>query len=121
MRKKVLIADDEEDILKLVAFRLDKAGYAVMTAANGREALDLAKKEKPDLILLDLRMPVMDGYELCRMLKSDERLKDIPVIFLTASSAVVVEQKTKEYRAEGYLIKPFKPEELLEKVKRFIE
>lgn len=120
MPKKILIVDDEPDVLKIIGFRLKKAGYEILTATNGKEALELAWKEKPDLMLLDLRMPVMDGYETCKIIKSDETLKKIPVIFLTASSGVTIGGTTKEYKADDYVIKPFEPEELIKKVKKFI-
>ncbi len=120
MPKKILIVDDEIDILKVVTFRLKKAGYEVLTAVNGKEALDSIRDKRPDLILLDLRLPIMDGYEVCRQVKTDETLKNIPIIFLTASQAERIKEKVKGYDAEDYLIKPFEPEELLEKVKKFI-
>ncbi|UCD55299.1 MAG: response regulator [Candidatus Omnitrophota bacterium] len=121
MAKKILVVDDEPDILKVVTFRLRKAGYKVVTAEDGQKALDLAQREKPDLILLDLRLPVIDGYEVCRKLKSDELFKKIPIIFLTASSAATIIDKTKKFKADDYLIKPFEPDDLLKKVKRFMK
>ena len=120
MTKKILVVDDEPDIRKIVTFRLKKAGYEIATATNGQEALDSAQKEKPDLILLDLRLPIIDGYEVCRRLKTDQELKHIPVILLTASSAGKIAEKTKEFKADDYLIKPFDPEKLLAKVKKFL-
>ena len=119
MPKKILVVDDESDILSVVKFRLKKEGYEIIEARDGQAALDLVKKEKPDLILLDLRLPVIDGYEVCRRLKSNETLKAIPVIFMTASSAGKVVEKSKEFQADDYIIKPFEPEVLLEKVKKF--
>ena len=121
MAKKVLVVDDEPDILKMVTFRLKKEGYEVITAKDGQEALDLIKSGRPDLVLLDLRLPVMDGYEVCRILKIDENLKQIPVIFLTASVVGSIVEKVKEFKADGYLIKPFDPVKLLETVKKFIK
>ncbi len=115
--RKILIVDDELDILRVVVFRLKKAGYEVITAGDGKSGLDLAREEKPDLILLDWRLPVMDGVEVCRRIKEDDNLKKIPVIFLTASMAGEIENKKKEFGAEGYIIKPFEPSELLERVK----
>jgi len=120
MAKKVLVVDDEPDVLKIVCFRLKKAGYEVKTASDGKAALDLIEKDRPDLILLDLRMPVMDGYEVCRKIKSDEKLGDTPIIFITASSGATVKDKVREYKADDYIIKPFEPEELIAKVKKFI-
>ena len=120
MAGKVMIVDDEPDVRKIVKFRLKNAGYDVVTASDGREALDLIKKQRPGLILLDLRMPIVDGYEVCRALKADEKLKKIPIIFLTASSGATIKDKTCKYKADSYIIKPFEPEELLKKVKKFI-
>jgi len=117
--KKVLIADDETDILKVVSFRLKKAGYEVFEASNGQIAIDLISQNKPDLILLDLRMPIMDGYEVCAKIKNDETLKNIPIILLTASSSKIAEKKN-ELKAEDCMIKPFNPDELLEKVRKLI-
>ena len=118
--KKILIVDDEPDILKAVTFRVKKMEYEVVTATNGQEALDLIQKEEPDLILLDIELPVMNGYEVCQRVKTNEKLKHIPIIFLTASSASKIAEKVKEFNADDYLIKPFDSEELLKKIKNFI-
>jgi len=120
-RKRVLIVDDEPDILKTVIFRLKKAGYQVITARDGKTALELAREERPDLILLDVRLPVMDGCDVCQSLKSDDNFKKIPVIFLTASVADKIADKTKASGANDYIIKPFEPEELLDKVKNILD
>ena len=82
---KILIAEDEPDIRDLVAFTLRFAGYEVVTGSNGEEAVQLAKKEFPDLILLDVRMPRMTGYEACKQIKADSSLKDVPIVFLSAT------------------------------------
>jgi len=120
MPKKILVVDDEPDILKIVSFRLGRMGYKIFTAENGQRALEIVRDKKPDLILLDLALPIMDGYEVCRTLKSDEVLKKIPVILLTASQAGRIKEKTKGFKADDYIIKPFEAEELVEKVKKFI-
>ncbi len=119
MAKKILIVDDEPDVLKVAAFRLKKAGYDVLTAVNGQEALGLAKKDAPELMLLDLRLPVVSGYDVCKLIKCDEKLKNIRVILFTASTERMAE-KAKEIGADGYLTKPFDSGKLLEKVKAFI-
>jgi CheY-like chemotaxis protein len=119
MSKKILVVDDEPDILKVVLFRLNKLGYEVLTATNGIEALDSARENIPDLILLDLMIPVLDGVEVAKRLKSEEETKYIPIIVLTASTHKVAE-KAKECQAEDYITKPFVPEELVEKIKKFI-
>lgn len=120
MTKKILVVDDEPDILKVVTFRVKKLEYEVVTATNGQEALDLIQKEEPDLILLDIELPVMNGYEVCQRVKTNEKLKHIPIIFLTASIASKIAEKVKEFNADDYLIKPFDSEELLKKIKNFI-
>ena len=120
MAKKILVVDDEPDILKMVTFRLKKEGYEFITAVDGQEALDLINRQRPDLVLLDLRLPVVDGYEVCKRLKTNEDLRQIPVILVTASSAAEIAEKTKDFQADDYLIKPFEPEELLDKIKKFI-
>jgi len=121
MAGKILVVDDEPDILKMVTFRLKKEGYEVITAKDGQEALDLINRERPDLVLLDLRLPVMDGYEVCKRLKTDKNLKQIPVVFLTASVTSSIAEKVKAFNADSYLIKPFDPVKLLETVKKFIK
>ncbi|MFA5270812.1 MAG: response regulator [Candidatus Omnitrophota bacterium] len=119
--KKVLIVDDEPDILRVITFRLKKAGYEVFTAENGQSALDLIYANKPDLILLDLRMPIMSGDVVCAKIKKDNALKDIPIILLTASSGAKNAENIKAIETDDYLIKPFEPEVLLEKVKKWIK
>lgn len=121
MPKKILVVEDEVDILKLVIFRLEKFDYEVFAAADGQEALDLIAKNPPDLILLDLILPVLDGYEVCKYLKSDSALKKIPVILLTASATSNMLDKLKETKADDYLVKPFEPQDLLSKIKKFLD
>jgi len=118
--KKIVVVDDELDILKVVSFRLEKAGYEILTAVDGPKALDLIRKEKPDLILLDIALPGMDGYEVCRKVKSDAALRNIPVIFLTASQVDRIKEKQSDSPADDFLIKPFEPEKLIAKIKKFI-
>ena len=121
MAKKILVVDDEPDLLKVVTFRLQKAGYETITAEDGQKALDLIQAQKPDLILHDLRLPIIDGNKVCERVKSDDKLKNIPVILITATSVPSkIVNKTKELNADDYLIKPFDPEELLKKIKKFI-
>lgn len=120
MAKKILIVDDEPDILRAAKVRLMSFGYEVITAGDGNNIADLIKKDSPDLILLDLRLPRMDGDEICLMLKSDDKFKHIPVIIFTASSDFNTGKKVKESGANGYLIKPFDTEELLRTIKNFL-
>jgi len=121
MAKKILIVDDEPDILRATKVRLMSFGYEVITANDGKECMALLQTDTPDMILLDLRLPFMNGDEICLKIKSDEKLKDIPVIIFTASSDVTTSNKVKESGADGYLIKPFDPGDLLQIIKKFTD
>lgn len=121
MAKKILVVDDEQDILRVVTFRLKKAGYEVISAVDGQKGFDLIEGHKPDLVLLDLRLPVLNGDEVCRQVKADDKLKHIPIILLTATGSISkIAEKTKELGADDYIMKPFDPEELIEKIKKFM-
>lgn len=120
MPKKILVVDDEPDILKVVVFRLKKKGYEILSATDGQTALDVAKAQRPDLIVLDLRLPVIDGIEVSKRIKADNDLKNTPIILLTASSDNILE-KSKTCHADDYLTKPFDPNELFDKIKRFLQ
>ena len=117
---KILIAEDERDIRDLVAFTLRFAGHEVAAASNGEEAVQLAPKEKPDLILMDVRMPRMTGYDACRVMKADPNLKDIPVVFLSAKGQESEIQTGLDVGAEEYLLKPFAPDQLTDRVKAIL-
>ena len=117
---KILIAEDERDIRDLIAFTLRFAGYEVVTAANGEEAVELAPKENPDLILMDVRMPRMTGYDACRILKANPEMKDLPIVFLSAKGQESEIQTGLEAGAEEYLLKPFAPDQLTERVKAIL-
>ena len=117
---KILIAEDEPDIRDLVAFTLRFAGYEVVTGTNGEEAVQVAQKEYPDLILLDVRMPRMTGYEACKLIKADSKLKDVPVVFLSAKGQEAEIQDGMDAGAEEYLLKPFAPDQLTERVRSIL-
>ncbi|HVF25181.1 MAG TPA: response regulator [Anaerolineales bacterium] len=117
---KILIAEDERDIRDLVAFTLRFAGHEVSAAANGEEAVELATRVNPDLILMDVRMPRMTGYEACKVMKANPDLKDIPVVFLTARGQETEIQQGLEAGAEEYLLKPFAPDQLTTRVKAIL-
>jgi CheY-like chemotaxis protein len=117
---KILVAEDERDIRDLVAFTLRFAGYEVFTAANGEEAVELAPNVNPDLILMDVRMPRMTGYEACRLMKLNPDLKDIPIVFLSAKGQETEIQQGLEAGAEEYLLKPFAPDQLTSHVKTIL-
>jgi len=117
---KILIAEDERDIRDLIAFTLRFAGYEVFAASNGEEAVELAPRVNPDLILMDVRMPRMTGYEACKSLKADPDLKDIPVVFLSAKGQENEIQQGLAAGAEDYLLKPFAPDQLTARVKTIL-
>jgi CheY-like chemotaxis protein len=113
---KILIAEDERDIRDLITFTLGFAGYEVVAAANGEEAVNLARKEFPDLVLMDVRMPRMTGYEACAVMKADAKLKDIPIIFLSAKGQDSEIQTGLQAGAVEYLLKPFAPDQLTARI-----
>jgi len=113
---KILVAEDERDIRDLIAFTLQFAGHQVLTAANGEEAYQVALKEIPDLILSDVRMPKMTGYEACKLIKAEPSTRHIPVVFLSAKGQDVEVQQGLEAGALEYLLKPFAPDQLMAKV-----
>jgi DNA-binding response OmpR family regulator len=113
---KILIAEDERDIRDLITFTLGFAGYEVVAAANGEEAMNLARQEIPDLVLMDVRMPRMTGYEACAAMKADAKLKDIPVIFLSAKGQDSEIQTGLQAGAVEYLLKPFAPDQLTARI-----
>jgi DNA-binding response OmpR family regulator len=112
----VLVAEDDADILALVAYRLERAGYDVLTATNGEEAADLAASECPDLAVLDVMMPRLDGYGVTRRIREDESTSGIPVILLTARVQEADVARGFEAGADDYIKKPFSPQELRARV-----
>jgi DNA-binding response OmpR family regulator len=114
---KILIAEDERDIRDLITFTLRFAGHEVIATANGEDAYERALAEKPDLILMDVRMPRMTGYEACKRMKEEESIKDIPVAFLSAKGQETEINTGLEVGAVEYILKPFSPDQLTERVK----
>jgi DNA-binding response OmpR family regulator len=108
----VLAADDDEDILELIAFRLEHSGYTVLQARDGEEALDLARTSRPDLAVLDVMMPKIDGFEVTRRLREDDSTTRIPIILLTARTQEADVQRGFDAGADDYIRKPFSPQEL---------
>ena len=108
----ILVVDDEPDLRELVRFNLDQAGYRVETASSGREALQVLRRSPPDLVVLDLMLPDISGTELCRKIRLDAELADLPVIMLTAKAAEVDRVVGFELGADDYVTKPFSPREL---------
>ena len=117
----ILVVDDEPDLVQLVSLRLKIAGYDVMAAYDGQEALDQVKRTRPDLIILDLMLPKLDGYKVCRLLKFDERYKEIPVLIFTARAQEQDVKMAIECGAEAYMMKPFEPKVFLDKLAELIQ
>jgi DNA-binding response OmpR family regulator len=118
MNTCALVVDDDKLLLRLVQLNLGKIGIKVLMAEDGQEALRLAMQERPDVILLDIMMPRMDGYEVMRRLKSEKETRNIPVVMLTAKSNPSDRQRSREMGAVAYITKPFRLEELRGTVKR---
>ena len=120
-KKRILVVDDEAELVKAIEIRLKQADYEILTAYDGLEGLEKAQKEKPDLILLDILMPNMDGYQTLQKLKEEESTKSIPVIMLTAKSQVDDVTKAADLGANDYIVKPFNHITLLEKIHKALE
>jgi DNA-binding response OmpR family regulator len=119
-RPVVLVADDDEDILELVAFCLERAGYDVLRAHDGDEALQLAHETRPDLAVLDVMMPKLDGFELTRRLRSDDATSGMSIVLLTARAQDADVQRGFEAGADDYIRKPFSPQELGARVEEIL-
>ena len=117
---KILIAEDERDIRDLITFTLRFAGHEVIATANGEEAYQKAQEVVPDLIMMDVRMPRMTGYEACRQMKEIEALKSVPVVFLSAKGQDAEVQAGLEAGAVEYILKPFAPDELTARVTKIL-
>ena len=120
MKKKILLVDDEQDLVTAVAFRLNTEGYDVVSALDGQAALEMAKKEKPDLIILDLMLPKLNGYKVCSLLKADMRYNKIPIIMFTARVQEADRKMGFDAGANAYMTKPFESSVLLAKIKEFL-
>ncbi len=118
---KILIAEDERDIRDLVSFTLRFAGHEVVAVSNGEEAVQAAGQELPDLILMDVRMPRMTGYEACEKIKADAQLQHIPVVFLSAKGQESEIRTGLSAGASEYLLKPFAPDELVIRVQALLK
>ena len=120
MKKNILVVDDERDIVDLIRYNLQKEGYEVSAAYNGKEALEKAAAASPDLVILDLMMPVMDGFDTCRQLRANPGTARIPVMFLTARGSEVDEVVGLELGADDYIHKPISPRKLVARVKTLL-
>ena len=117
MPKSILVIDDEKDILKLLQYNLEKEGYQFLSAKTGEEGFETARAKKPDLVILDLMLPGMDGLEVCKLLRSDNTTKNIPILMLTAKSSETDQIVGLEIGASDYISKPFSVKVLLARVK----
>lgn len=120
MSGKILVADDEAHILHVLSMKLRNAGFEVLTAADGEEALELATIERPDLVITDYQMPVMSGLEFCRELRANDQTRDIPAIMLTAREFDIEPKEMVEAGIAAVLAKPFSPREILAKVNELL-
>jgi len=120
-KKKILLVEDEKVLIETVTLRLEANGYEVISAYDGFAGLGKAKKEKPDLIILDLMLPKMDGYKVCGLLKADTRYNKIPIIMFTARAQESDKKMGKEVGADAYITKPFEPPVLLEKIRQLLK
>lgn len=119
-KQKILIVEDEESLLKLESILLTSKGFEVKGVSNGRAALEEIQKSQPDLVLLDIMLPEMDGFEVCKKIKEDPQTRDIPVIMLTAKKTREDMEKGKEVGADCYITKPFKSAMVIETIQRYL-
>lgn len=120
MTKKVLVVDDEKHLVKIITFNLKQKGYETDSACNGKEALEKVGSFMPDLIILDVMMPIMSGYEVCESLKGSEETRGIPIILLTAKGQELDRDKGEKFGADEYMTKPFSPRLLMSTVARLL-
>jgi len=120
MSKRILVVEDQEDNRAILRDVLSTAGYELIEATNGQEGIELARKERPDLILMDIQLPVIDGYEATRQIKGDAALGSIPIIAVTSYALSGDEMKARTAGCDGYVTKPFSPRQLLAKVREYL-
>ena len=120
MSKRILVVEDQEDNRQILRDLLGHSGYELMEAENGEEALAAVAKQRPDLILMDIQLPIMDGYEVTRRIKNDPSLKSIPIIVVTSYALSGDEGKAQAAGCDAYITKPFSPRVLLAKVREFL-
>lgn len=120
-QKKILIADDNENIRDALAYLLEDEGFQLWIAKDGADALQKVRDVHPDILLLDIMMPEMNGYDVCRAIKSDPVLKNTYIIMLTAKGQVTEQERGKEVGADEYVVKPFSPGEVLVKIKKILK
>lgn len=118
LKKRILVVDDDTKLAKAIQIRLEQADYEVLTAFDGMEALEKARKERPDLVILDIMLPKIDGYKVCAMLKSD--MKNLPVIMLTAKAGKSDDTLGLNVGADAYITKPYETQQLLETIRKLL-
>lgn len=121
VRKIVLIADDNENIRDALTYLFEDEGYELLLAKDGADTLRKVREQKPDILFLDIMMPEINGYDVCRTIKNDPDLKSIYVIMLTAKGQVAEQERGKEVGADEYIVKPFSPMEILARVKNLLQ
>jgi Response regulators consisting of a CheY-like receiver domain and a winged-helix DNA-binding domain len=120
MSKRILVVEDQEDNRQILRDLLGSAGYDVIEAEDGQAALAMVKRQRPDLILMDIQLPLMDGYEATRRFKADPDLQNIPIIVVTSYALSGDEEKARAAGCDGYVTKPFSPRQLLAKIKEYL-
>lgn len=120
MKAKILVVDDEPDVVTMIERMLRSEGFEVVAAYDGIAAVDLAETEKPDIVLLDIMMPMMSGYEVCQQLKSNPQTKEIPVLCVTSAQSHEAREASRAAGAHALLIKPFMPAELVAQIQRYL-
>lgn len=120
MSKRILIIEDYPHIVEVLKMRLEAAGYEVLVAYDGFKGLQLAQRERPDLIILDIMLPKMDGYKVCRFLKLNERYRNIPIFVLTSRTAKADQELSHHVGADEYFPKPYDPAELMKKIRQYL-
>lgn len=121
MAKAILVADDDPDILSIVSMSLETQGYTVYKATNGREAVDLAKQHHPDLVLMDMMMPIVSGYEAAAELKADAATRDITIVGLSAKAMATDMERATDVGIDGYITKPFRIAQVLTVVESYLQ
>lgn len=121
MKPNILVIEDEPDVIELICFKLKESGFDATKALDGTEGLKLARNMEPDLILLDIMIPEVDGLELCKILRHDPKTRSIPIIMVTAKAAEIDRVLGLEYGADDYIVKPFSPRELVLRVRKLLK
>ncbi|MBZ4682919.1 MAG: two-component system, OmpR family, alkaline phosphatase synthesis response regulator PhoP [Fusobacteriaceae bacterium] len=119
--KKILIVDDEVDVVEVVEMLLETEGYEVIKAYNGKEALEMVEKITPDLIILDIMMPEIDGVEVCKRMRSMEKLKEIPIVMFSAKLSAIDKKESFDAGADGFITKPFNARGFISGIKTYLE